>query len=85
MYGNQGTSAVIIALMLLCWAAAIVLAIWGTIRDARQAEREKHHVYADALPESAWEGVVTHWGLWSIALVVIGLLLLAVASHFVNG
>ena len=74
--------------MLLCWLAAIVLAVWGSMREARRIEREQRHVEeSDPLPgpTPAIEGVLDHWGIWSLGLVGAGFVLLAIASAIARG
>lgn len=75
--------AVIALLMILCWAAAVVLAFWGAIRDARQVEREARHEVRENPapgPTPGIEGFLDHWALWALALTAVGLLLLALAA-----
>ncbi len=70
-------------LMLLCWLAAFVLAIWGSIREGRRVEREQRHVEeSDPLagPTPAIDGILDHWGVWSLTLVGAGLVLLAIGA-----
>ncbi len=75
-------------LMLLCWLAALVLAIWGSIREAKRVDREQRHAQEtdpQPGPTPAIEGILEHWGLWSLGLVGVGLVLLAVASAMARG
>jgi preprotein translocase subunit SecG len=73
---------VITALAVLCWVAAIALAIWGSIRDAREAEREARQELwqnPEPTPTPGIEGILSRWTLWSFVLLGAGMLLLVVA------
>jgi hypothetical protein len=71
-------------LVVLVWLAAIVIAVWGSIHDARQVEREER---ADLWenpepgPTPGVEGFLNRWAIWALGLVLAGLLLLALATQ----
>ena len=70
------------AFAVLCWAAAIVLAFWGSIRDAREAEREARQELwqnPEPTPTPGIEGLLNRWALWAFVLLGVGMLLLALA------
>jgi hypothetical protein len=75
---------VLVGAMVLCWALAVAIALWGSVRDAREAEREARHELRENPepgPTPGIEGFMNHWAVWSLALVGLGLVLLAVASR----
>ncbi len=72
--------------MLLCWALALVIAIWGSIREARRVDQERRRTDTDhdGSPTPGLEGVLEHWGLWCIGLLAAGFVLLTVFSRVVH-
>lgn len=74
----------LVVAMLVCWAAAVVISVWGSVRDAQQAEREARkeleHNPAPG-PTPGIEGFMEHWAVWALGLVAAGLVLLALAAR----
>jgi hypothetical protein len=75
--------AVLLDLMALCWLLAVVLAVWGAVREARRADRERRRILATEVepgPTPGIEGLLDRWGLWALLLGALGVVFLGLAS-----
>lgn len=77
------TETILVNLMGLFWLLAIVIAVWGAMREARRADQERRRVGDEetAGPTPGIEGVLDHWGLWSVSFLVAGFIALALFSR----
>lgn len=77
---------VLVNLMGLFWLLAIVIAVWGSLREERRADQERRRIGDDPMggPTPGIEGVLDHWGLWSVILLVAGFICLALFSRAVT-
>ena len=76
----------LIILMLVCWVVAVIIGLWGSVRQARRAagaRRKARVTGVDAGPTPGLTGFLDRWAVWSLALVGAGLILLAVAPFSV--
>lgn len=73
--------------MLVAWALAVVLAVWGAIREARRADVHRRRELAterEPGPTPGLEGFLDRWAVWSLVLLGIGMVLLAYAANLVR-
>lgn len=77
---------ILINIMAIFWLLAVVIAIWGSIREGRRAEYERRRIGNDEMagPTPGIEGVLDHWGVWSVSLLVAGFIALALFSKAVT-
>ncbi len=70
--------------MLLCWLLALVTALWGSIREAHRYDVDRGRARAsgaDDGPTPGIAGFLDRWAVWSLVLLGLGLVLLAVAAN----
>lgn len=73
--------------MLVAWGLAVVVAVWGALREARRADADRRRELATERtpgPTPGLEGFLDRWALWSLVLLGVGLLLLAYAANIVR-
>ena len=77
---------VLINVMGVFWLLAIVIAIWGAMREGKRADFERRRIGDDetAGPTPGIEGVLDHWGVWSVSFLVAGFIALALFSKVVT-
>lgn len=75
--------ALAVGAMLLCWLLAVVIALWGSIREARRHDyaRRTELTSEDAGPTPGLAGFLDRWALWSLAFLGLGLALLAIGAN----
>lgn len=70
--------------MFLCWALAIVIALWGSIREGRRVDRERRREIAterEPGPTPGIDGLLDRWALWALGFLGLGLALLGFAAN----
>jgi len=76
----------LIIVRLVCWALAVIIGLWGSMRQARRAagaRRKARVTGVDAGPTPGLTGFLDRWAVWSLALVGAGLILLLVGTFAV--
>ena len=74
---------VALILMIICWAAAVLIGLWGSVRQARHAalvRREARTTGRNPGPTPGLEGFLDRWAVWSLVLLGLGLACLGYAS-----
>jgi len=70
--------------MLLCWVLAVVVALWGSMREARRHDDDRRReLTADPAPgpTPGLSGFLDRWALWSLVFLGLGLGLLALGAN----
>ena len=77
---------ILINIMGVFWLLAVVIAVWGAMREGRRAEYERRRIGDDEMagPTPGIEGVLDHWGVWSLTFLAAGFIALALFSKVVT-
>jgi hypothetical protein len=85
---SSPAQALAIDAMLLCWALAVGIAVWGSLREARRADIERRRELASERqpgPTPGIEGFLDRWAWWALLLAAAGLAFLGYASQLARG
>lgn len=69
--------------MILSWTLAVVVALWGAMREAKRHDDDRRQELAsdpEPGPTPGLSGFLDRWALWALVFLGLGLVLLAVAS-----
>jgi hypothetical protein len=73
--------------MVLCWVCALVIAVWGAIREARRVDRARRRELAtnpEPGPTPGIDRLLDRWAIWALGFAAAGLALLGWASNMVR-
>lgn len=70
--------------MLIFWLLAVVIALWGSIREARRHDDARRQELAEEPapgPTPGLSGFLDRWALWSLVFLGLGLGVLALGAN----